>query len=110
MAPLCNTVKINNRLDAVQDLMSYQYELDMVRQKLGKLPDIERLLAKIYAYSIRHKVQAIYFEDVSLVKMKEFRQVLRALRSIPEIMKPIINRKRDMKSARLRNLLSEDCD
>ena len=36
--------------------MGYNYELDMVRQKLGKLPDVERLLAKIYAYSIKHKV------------------------------------------------------
>lgn len=67
-------------------------------------------MAKIYAYSIKHKVQAIYFEDVSLVKMKEFRQVLKAIRSIPEIMRPIMNRRRDMRSPRLRNLLSEDHD
>jgi hypothetical protein len=71
---------------------------------------MERLLAKIFTYSIRHKVKAIYFEDVSLVKMKEFRQLLRALRSIPEILRPIMNRKTDIKSQRLRNLLTDDND
>jgi hypothetical protein len=48
-----------------------------VRAKLAKLPDLEKLLAKIFTYSIKHKVNAIYFEDVSLIKMKEFRTLLK---------------------------------
>jgi len=37
---------------------------------------LEKLLAKIFTYSIKHKVKAVYFEDVSLQKMREFRQLL----------------------------------
>jgi DNA mismatch repair protein MSH6 len=73
MAPLINIKKINDRLDAVEDLMSHQFETDVFRAKISKLPDLERLLAKIFTYSIKHKVKAIYFEDVSLIKLKEFR-------------------------------------
>ena len=40
---------------------------------MKKLPDIEKLLAKIYTYSVKQKVKAIFFEDVSLNKMREFR-------------------------------------
>lgn len=48
----------------------------MLRSRLAKLPDLEKLLAKIFTYSIKHSVKAIYFEDVSLQKMKEFRTLL----------------------------------
>ena len=74
--------------------------------KFAKLPDLERLLAKIFAYSIKHKVKAIYFEDVSLVKMKEFRTLLKTLREIPVILAPIMGRVEQYKSERLKNLLS----
>jgi hypothetical protein len=37
-----------------------------LRARLNKLPDLEKLLAKIFTYSIKHSVKAIYFEDVSL--------------------------------------------
>jgi hypothetical protein len=47
---------------------------------MGKLPDVEKLLAKIFTYSIKHRVKAIYFEDVSLNKMKEFRTLLKTFR------------------------------
>lgn len=53
-----------------------QYETDVLRSKLNKLPDLEKLMAKIFTYSIKHKVKAIYFENVSLTKMREFRTLL----------------------------------
>ena len=68
-----NVKKINDRLDAVEDLMNHQYETDIFRTRIGKLPDIEKLLAKLYTYSVKHKVKAIYFENVSLQKLKEFK-------------------------------------
>jgi len=53
MAPLLNIHRINDRLDSVEDLMSYHYEMEMVRARLARLPDIEKLLAKIFTYSIK---------------------------------------------------------
>lgn len=75
LSPLMNIKKIEERLDAVEDLMEHQFETDVFRSKIGKLPDLEKLLAKLYTYSVKHKVKAIYFENVSLNKLKEFRQV-----------------------------------
>ena len=43
---------------------------------MGKLPDLEKLLANIFTYSVKHRVKAIFFEDVSLIKLKEFRHLL----------------------------------
>jgi DNA mismatch repair protein MSH6 len=73
MSPLLDPVHINSRLDAIEDMMSHQHDTDVLRARLGKLPDVEKLLAKIFTYSVKHKVKAIYFEDVSMQKMKEFR-------------------------------------
>lgn len=40
---------------------------------MSRLPDLEKLLAKIFTYSVKHSVEAIYFEDVNLQKMREFK-------------------------------------
>lgn len=54
----------------------------MLRARLGKLPDLEKLLAKVFTYSIKHCVKAVYFEDMSIQKMREFREVLACLKNI----------------------------
>lgn len=64
MAPLTSIDKIETRLDAISDLMTFQSDTDILRARLGKLPDLEKLMAKIFTYSIKHNVKAIYFEDV----------------------------------------------
>lgn len=69
MQPLYDEFRINSRLDAVEDLIFHMQETDAVRLELGKLPDMERLLATVFTYSIKHKVKAVYFEDVNLHKM-----------------------------------------
>ena len=58
---------------------------------MKKLPDLEKLLAKIFTYSIKHSIKAIYFEDVSLQKMKEFRTLLNVFKSVREIIGSIRN-------------------
>ena len=80
-----NLDKLNDRLDAVEDLIEHQFECDVFRSKLGKVPDLEKMLAKLYTYSIKHKVKAIYFENVALNKLKDFRTVLRSFKSLPEL-------------------------
>jgi len=82
MAPLLTVDKIESRLDAVEDLIQNQSATDILRASLARLPDLEKLLAKIFTYSIKHSVKAIYFEDVSLIKMKEFRTLLLVFKNI----------------------------
>ena len=84
MAPLLSVDKIEARLDAVEDLMQHQSTTDILRASLAKLPDLEKLLAKIFTYSIKHSVKAVYFEDVSLIKLKEFRQLLQVLKNVEQ--------------------------
>lgn len=96
-----NIEKINDRLDAVEDLMEHQYETDVFRSKIGKLPDLEKLLSKLYTYSVKHKVKAIYFENVSLNKLKEFRLILRHFKSVKDVFSSLADKAGKFKSARL---------
>ena len=45
-SPLCNPDAINDRLDAVEDLMKISDVVADVSEMLRKLPDLERLLSK----------------------------------------------------------------
>jgi len=96
------------RLDAIEDMMAHQHETDVLRARLGKLPDVEKLLAKIFTYSIKHKVKAIYFEDVSIQKMKEFRQLLQCFDEFENTIESFskLNLKNALNSKRLKTLLT----
>ena len=110
MAPLQNVDKIQRRLDAVEDMIEHQHETDVLRARLRKLPDLERLMAKIFTYSLKHKIKAIYFEDVSLQKMREFRKLLLCLGEVTHTIGSYLDliKKGDLKSERLRVLLTEE--
>lgn len=74
-APLCNPTSINDRLDAVEDLMACPDTVAEVTEMLNKLPDLERLLSRIHtlgtAKSKKHPDgRAILYEDVTYSKRK----------------------------------------
>lgn len=108
LSPLTDIKRLNERLDAVEDLMEHQFETDVLRSKLAKLPDLEKLVAKLYTYSVKHKVKAIYFENVSLNKMREFRQLQGHMKALAETVSSLRDKVKDFKSARLRSLLTDD--
>lgn len=57
------------------------------------MPDLEKSVAKLYTYSIQHRVKAIYFENVSANKLKEFKQTvtwLKESRDIVAILEPFL--------------------
>jgi hypothetical protein len=95
---------------AVEDLIQFQYETDSLRAKMAKLPDIEKLLAKVFTYSIKHRVKAIYFEDVSLIKLKEFRTLLKTFRSVEDILGGLVSKTEKFNSQRLREILTLDSE
>ena len=110
LSPLMNIQKINDRLDAVEDLIDHQYETDVFRSKIAKLPDLEKLLAKLYTYSVKHKVKAIYFENVSLNKLKEFRVILRHFKALRDLISSFQGKKDQFKSLRLQTLLTDSTE
>jgi DNA mismatch repair ATPase MutS len=97
-----NIAKINDRYDAIDDLTEYMHEADSCRAKLSKLPDIEKLLAKIFSYSVKHKKKAIYFEDVSLIKLQEFRKLLEVFKGSRYVIDTLASKSNSFKSIRLR--------
>lgn len=103
-----NIDKINQRLDSIDDLIKFQYECDLFRSRIAKLPDLEKLLARIFSYSIKHKVRAIYFEDVSLIKLKEFKTLLKTFKELPEIIETLGSKADEFKSSRLRQLVIQN--
>jgi len=61
-APLCNPDAINNRLDAVEDLMKISNVIADVSELLRKLPDLERLLSKsVFFYSSKFFSRRSFF-------------------------------------------------
>jgi len=106
MSPLRDPTQINERLDTVEDLMEYEYEAQLVRAELGKMPDLEKLLSRIFSYSVKNQVKAIYFENVSLVKLREFKTLLSAFKNLKNVIAPIAKKKGEFRSKRLRDLMT----
>ncbi|XP_012611003.1 DNA mismatch repair protein Msh6 [Microcebus murinus] len=75
-APLCSPYAINDRLDAIEDLMVVPDKISEVVDLLKKLPDLERLLSKIHNVGSPMKSQnhpdsrAIMYEETTYSKKK----------------------------------------
>ena len=70
--PLLEPHKIEERLNCVEELYSKPEIISGFDRLAKKLPDLERMLSRISTYSIKTNSKAIYFEDVSSQKIKEF--------------------------------------
>ena len=64
LSPLLNPVEINDRLDAIEDLMRMPLQVENFREQLKKLPDLEKILSKVFVYSVEQPRKAVYFEKV----------------------------------------------
>lgn len=92
--PLCNPASINDRLDALEDLMAVPAQAAEVTELLKKLPDLERLLSKIHSMGTPLKGQdhpdsrAILYEEIAYSKRKiaDFLSALEGFRTIQEVM------------------------
>lgn len=92
-APLCNAKSIQDRLDAVEDLMGAQAQASEVTELLKKLPDLERLLSKIHSIGTPLKGQdhpdsrAVLYEEVTYSKRKiaDFLSALEGFKTMQEI-------------------------
>lgn len=104
-SPLMNIDAINSRLDSIEDLIANPHEMEMLRTKLYKLNDLEKKLSRLYQYSINRNAKAIYFEDVSLKKLKEFHDILN-MKEIPEFIEAFGKCKSQLKSHRLKQLVT----
>lgn len=113
-APLCNPKSINDRLDAVEDLLTVPDKMSEVSECLKKLPDLERLLSKIHSIGSPLKSQnhpdsrAIFYEELKYSKKKiaDFLSALEGFKVMNEIVDVMEEVASDFKSRVLKQLLT----
>uniref|UniRef100_A0A8C5MKP8 DNA mismatch repair protein n=2 Tax=Leptobrachium leishanense TaxID=445787 RepID=A0A8C5MKP8_9ANUR len=92
-APLCNPFSINDRLNALEDLMAVPEKTSEIGELLKKLPDLERLLSKIHSIGSPLKSQnhpdsrAIMYEETKYSKKKiaDFLSTLEGFKVMREV-------------------------
>ncbi|NXB81440.1 MSH6 protein, partial [Donacobius atricapilla] len=113
-APLCNPKSINDRLDAVEDLMAVPDKMSEVSEHLKKLPDLERLLSKIHSIGSPLKSQnhpdsrAVFYEELKYSKKKiaDFLSALEGFKVMNEIVEFMEEIAGDFKSRVLKQLVT----
>lgn len=113
-APLCNPKSINDRLDAVEDLLAVPDKMSEVSEHLKKLPDLERLLSKIHSIGSPLKSQnhpdsrAIFYEELKYSKKKitDFLSALEGFKIMNEIVDVMEEVASDFKSRVLKQLVT----
>ncbi|NWY39455.1 MSH6 protein, partial [Sylvia atricapilla] len=113
-APLCNPKSINDRLDAVEDLLAVPDKMSEVSEHLKKLPDLERLLSKIHSIGSPLKSQnhpdsrAIFYEELRYSKKKiaDFLSALEGFKIMNEIVEFMEEIASDFKSRVLKQLVT----
>jgi len=112
--PLVDADKINERLDCVDDLVARPDLVTRYRVKARKTShDLERMLSKVYSYSVKAQV-SIAYDDLSWnQRLKDFKKVLdlldellvRFLVTLQEVKVEVFEVDKDgFKSQRLRRL------
>lgn len=113
-APLCDPLSIQERLDALEDLMGLQAQAGEVSDLLKKLPDLERLLSKIHCIGTPLKGQdhpdsrAVLYEEVTYSKRKivDFLSALEGFKTMQEIISLLAPVSSDCQSRLLRQVIS----
>ncbi|EUR77354.1 hypothetical protein PFBG_00930 [Plasmodium falciparum 7G8] len=94
-SPLLDCEKIRERLDVVDFLKNNEQILSLIRMKLKKLPDIERLLNKICIQASQSERGAVFFDNVVNTKLKEFVTFLNAFKEIDTMLIDVNRIERD---------------
>lgn len=80
-APLTDAKRINDRLDAVDFLISKGSVRKRLEEKLSPLPDLERKLQRISAMALQQQRNAIYFGEVETKRIAGFLAFLESIES-----------------------------
>lgn len=107
LSPLKDIYAINDRLDAIEDLIKLPEVADYCQDQLAKLPDIERKLYRVCNFAQEKKLSADYFEyDYVNNRLKDFMSLLKDLKKTDEIVQIFNEYISKMSSSRLKQLVS----
>ncbi|TNN50390.1 DNA mismatch repair protein Msh6 [Liparis tanakae] len=111
-APLCSPASVEDRLDAVDELMGAPAPASEASELLKKLPDLERLLSKIHSIGTPLKGQdhpdgrAVLYEEVTYSKRKiaDFLSALEGFKTMQEVVAALAPVSGESRSALLRQV------
>ncbi len=107
MQPLLDSYKINQRLDAVEDLENIRIDRDRMTDILKRLPDLDKIVNRLYHYSVKAIAEkAVYFEDVSSSRLREFRELIEHFNRTWNGLELLRKHRNQFKSKRLIQLLT----
>lgn len=104
--PLRDISEINERLDGIEDFCKNITIADYFHSEIGKLPDFERALGRIYNGTNIKKLSHSKFDNFASNNLKEFFKLLIYFEKITEIIETFDDYKRKFKSKRLKRLVT----
>jgi DNA mismatch repair protein MSH6 len=102
--PLIEKSEIENRLLMVDDIVNNFDFVTIFRSYVGNFVDFERLVTKIYKFSMQTNTKAVYFEDFSKTRIKEFLKAVNSLKNSLDLFK---NLRRFLQFFNSKNLLKK---
>lgn len=106
ISPLLNHTKIEQRLDAVEELIQKKRFKRKFRNNLKKLADFERKLIRVYKYSLKRKKFKSY-KKISRDRIKDIKLICEKFRKIQFQLIELKNSE-NFESFRLKQLLSPE--
>jgi DNA mismatch repair protein MSH6 len=105
-SPLYNIDRINERLDAVEDLMKHNEVMVNFQEKVRMLPDLERDCSNIYKMSAKTSATLLTFDRLDMERLRDFFNLMNKLKYINEVLEVFKNCRYLFKSQRLRALVT----
>lgn len=84
-SPLKHVSSINSRLDSVEDLRNNPELLDLIRNKLSKIPDLERNIGRIYSANNKQKLALSCFDSFAMERLGDLTKLLDEFKKAMEI-------------------------
>ncbi|CAD8056618.1 unnamed protein product [Paramecium sonneborni] len=109
-APLYQIDQIRERQTMVSDISKFRKERDIFRQNIKRFLDFDRKCSRIYEYSIKTESKAIFYENLSEQRLKEFKNLTKTLRLAQEEIKLFGLLKFNFISERLRKMMTFEVD
>ena len=103
-SPLFNAASINERLDAVEDLVKHPEIVEYFHDKLKGFPDLERIVNRTYTVVNKKKPLANNFEEFAKNRLGDYINLLTQLEKVEPIIEKLAEDLAYSKSKRLRHL------
>ncbi|CAD8059529.1 unnamed protein product [Paramecium sonneborni] len=109
-APLFQMDQIKERQTMICDISKFRKERDLFRQSIKLFPDFERRCSRIYEYSIKTESKAVFYENLSEQRLKEFKTLTKALRLAQEEITLFGQFQINFRSEKLKKMLTFEAD